>query len=231
MIESQFGMPYCKINSLWKRDAAKKNIVIPGAFSQFEFEYLYGLPWRWTEKIDGTNIRIHWNGTTVTLGGRTDNAQIPAHLVAALAPYTDPEIWQRRFPAAGAALGEEVFPSVTLYGEGFGPKIQKGGGLYRDDAGFILFDVRIGRTWLRPDSVKEIADGFGLETVPEMPSWTLQEAWGRTYSNGYESKWASRGVAIEGLVGTPQVPLLTRMGERVITKMKLVDAENLRRFG
>lgn len=47
---------YQKIQTIYKRDENKK--VILGNFSRPEFEYLQNVNWRYTEKVDGTNIRI-----------------------------------------------------------------------------------------------------------------------------------------------------------------------------
>ena len=33
--------------------------------------------WRWTEKVDGTNIRVIWQGGKLSFGGKTDNALDP----------------------------------------------------------------------------------------------------------------------------------------------------------
>ena len=75
---------YHKINTVFKRDPEKKNTIItawahPALDILAENEH-----WTWTEKVDGTNIRVHWDGENVTFGGRTDRAQIPAVLVARL---------------------------------------------------------------------------------------------------------------------------------------------------
>ena len=40
--------------------------------------------WEWTEKVDGTNIRLIWDGHNVSFAGRTDKAQIPDHLLEKL---------------------------------------------------------------------------------------------------------------------------------------------------
>ena len=76
----EFGPEYCKINTIWKRDEAGK--VIIGDWSRPESAFLADLPWRWTEKIDGTNIRLHRaaKGGKVRVGGRTDKAQLPKDL-------------------------------------------------------------------------------------------------------------------------------------------------------
>ena len=72
---------YPKIHTLWKRDPERKMVVMPGEYALPEIEMLANLPWEWTEKIDGTNIRIGWDGEDVAYGGRTDKAQIPKHLL------------------------------------------------------------------------------------------------------------------------------------------------------
>ena len=72
---------YPKINSIYKRDMSKPNApFIVGEWSEDAFEYLKDNQWEFTEKVDGTNIRVIFNGTDVMFGGKTDNAQIPSHL-------------------------------------------------------------------------------------------------------------------------------------------------------
>ena len=150
-----YGPAYPKINTVFKRD--EKNRIIVGQYSQPEFQYLRNNEWLWTEKVDGTNIRLHWDGETVTIGGRTDNASLPQQLVANLQYLvTNPSLWAAVFGDAN---------DVTVYGEGYGAKIQSGG-YYRPDQQLIVFDVRIGRWWLRYGDVEKVAKDLGLETVP-----------------------------------------------------------------
>ena len=73
------------------------------------------LTWTGTEKINGTNIRIIWDEESVRFGGKTDNAQLPIPLITYLIEHFTVE----RLEAA-------LEGPVTLYGEGFGGKIQKG---------------------------------------------------------------------------------------------------------
>ena len=80
----------------------------------------------------------------MTFGGKTDNAQIPAPLVARL---------NERFLPLADMLSEMFENGACLYGEGYGAKIQKGGGNYRPDQDFVLFDVRVGEWWLERTSV------------------------------------------------------------------------------
>lgn len=223
---SDFGPTYHKINSLFKRDTSiKGNPVIEWDWSCEEYDFLKNVPWHWSEKIDGTNTRLYWDGVTVTLGGRTDNAQIPAHLVEAirdLGLLKDGK-WGYRWPPEpndGSAC------SVTIFGEGYGPRIQKGGGLYRDDVSFIVFDVRVGNWWLKPEAVQEVADDFGLETVPVYDTMTLVEAWNHVRQNKLKSV-RFPNAPLEGLVGTPAVPMFDRAGRRIIAKVKQKDWDQL----
>ena len=155
---------YHKIQSVYKRDEKTKKFII-GDWSLPELGYLKDLTWTWDEKIDGTNIRIHWDGTTRTFGGRTDNALIPATLIKRLEVLFTPEKLKEAF-------GETI---VTLYGEGFGAKIQSGGD-YLPDQDFILFDVYIGNWWLERHSVAEISDKLGLRLTAIRGEGTLEHA-------------------------------------------------------
>jgi RNA ligase len=213
-----FGPEYTKIHTAFKRD--ERNVIIPGDWTLPEFRYLADKTWVWTEKVDGTNIRLHWNGSKVTVGGRTDTAQVPARLVAALGPLSDPELWRGIFPDAD---------DVTVYGEGYGAKIQSGG-MYRQDQGLIVFDVLVGRWWLEDVNVADVAGKLGLDVVPEMGTLTLEGAWEAVKAGDLESRWP--GARIEGLVGRPAVSLFSRKGERIVTKLKLKDwADYQRRSG
>jgi len=77
---------------------------------------------------------------------------------------------------------------ITFYGEGYGARIQKGGGNYRPDSvSFRLFDVFIGDKWLNLDAVKDIADRAGILAVPEflhLDEITKQIAEGRRSRGG-----------------------------------------------
>ena len=54
-------MTYPKIETVFQRDTSGTKKLIPGAFRNETVEFLSGLPWVFSEKIDGTNIRVHWN--------------------------------------------------------------------------------------------------------------------------------------------------------------------------
>src|SRR6266568_1780019 len=114
---------------------SKKAPIILGSYSMPEFEYLKDNPWTFTEKVEGTNVRVIWNGGKATFGGKTDNAQMPIFLLHRLQSLFESDIAKQRFISQ---FGEEP-TEVCLYGEGYGARIQKGGGnswevRYRDCA-------------------------------------------------------------------------------------------------
>jgi hypothetical protein len=203
---------YHKIQTVFKRDMESKHkTLLEGEWTLPEFEYLAGNQWVFTEKVDGTNIRIMFQDGSITFGGKTDSAQIPAQLVARLN--------ERFLPLTG--LMQETFSSnVCLYGEGYGAKIQKGGGNYRPDQDFVLFDVKIGDWWLQRANVEDVAAKLGVDVVPIIGEGTLFDAinWAK---RGIESTWGD--FEAEGIVARPKTELKTRSGERLITKIKCRD--------
>lgn len=211
---------YHKIQTLYKRDPETKfKSLLAGEYALPEFEYLANNQWVMTEKVDGTNIRILCNPPAteggeyaVTFRGKTDNAQIPAFLLEKLIDLFHGETMdtiQRIFPGG-----------ACLYGEGYGPKIQKGGGNYRQDQSFVLFDVKIGDWWLRREDVESIASQLELDVVPIIRIGPIKDAV-MLCENGFKSEWGD--FQAEGVVARPEVELQTRNGERIITKLKCRD--------
>lgn len=201
---------YHKIETIFERDMVT-NKLIDKKFRRPEFEYLADLIWIGTEKVDGTNIRIMWNGTDIKIGGKTDNAQIHKELVQKLEElfYTKKEVFIEKF-------GEK---QVCLYGEGYGAGIQTGG-IYKATKDFVLFDVLIDGYWLDRGNVQGIADMFGVDIVPIVKEGTLYELVDMVKS-GFKSKWGD--FVAEGIVARPTVELTNKFGERIITKIKYRD--------
>lgn len=204
---------YHKIETLFERDTNGTKKLIEGAFRNDAVKYLANNDWYFTEKIDGTNIRIHWDGHKVEFAGRTDRAQIPKPLMDYL---------NNTF---GSIEAEEMFEQkfgetdVILFGEGYGSGIQKGGA-YRSDVSFILFDVQIDDVWLKRDSVEDIATAFGIDIVPIIFVGTIKKA----VDFVKQKPKSTIGTAnMEGLVGRPLTEMLDRMGKRVIVKIKVCD--------
>ncbi len=151
--------PYHKIDSIFKRDSKGK---FYSHYSCPEFEYLANNKWRGTEKLDGTNIRVMWDNG-LAFGGRSDAAQIPAPLVNRL---------NKLFTSD--KLAKYFFEPVCLYGEGIGPKIQKGSKYGEVD--FVLFDVRVGDWWLKDDALWQISDQLEIKLAPTKFLGNLKEA-------------------------------------------------------
>lgn len=221
-------MKYSKIQTLFKRD--DKNIIIPDQFTYPEFEYLKDNKWECTEKIDGTNIRIeldfnvHDDGVrevNVNFKGRTDEATIPAHLYRRLKELFDNVNWLEIFDITSTT-------SITLYGEGYGTKIQKGGNYISSGVDFILFDVKVDKWWLQRDAVEDVANKLNIKVVPLIGYMTIPEAV-EYVKKGFKSTIAeNKDYDAEGLVLKTTTGLLRRNGERLITKIKTVDFRKYR---
>ncbi len=88
---------YHKIQTIFKRNPATKyKTLLDGQYSLPEFEYLKDNKWVFTEKVDGTNIRVIFDGENVTFAGRTGRAQIPADLVNTLNSRFIPQVEKMR---------------------------------------------------------------------------------------------------------------------------------------
>jgi hypothetical protein len=205
-------MLYPKITSPYKRhtEGPNRNKLDIGNWAREEFRLLKDLPWQWTEKVDGTNVRVIWDGYKVRFGGRTDDASMPIFLLDALREMFPEELLEQQFQATPA----------ILYGEGYGAKIQKGGGNYRPDPGFVLFDVRVGEWWLERHSLADVASGLRIDLVPLEFTATIEDAI-TEITDGHRSNWGDFWV--EGLVGKPPLGITARDGDRLMIKVKTKD--------
>lgn len=212
---------YHKIQSIYKRDPENKyRTFLDGDWSVPVFGLLQDLEWTFTEKVDGTNIRIGWDDVTktVTLGGRTDRAELPGQLRIYLENHFTPE-----FCAA------QLSGPVTLIGEGYGGKIQKGSG-YQMEQRFILFDVFIEPyedaplgLFLDRREVESIALDLGIPSVPVIYKGPLLDGLDLV-RDGMNSVVAEDSELVaEGVVARPSVELCDRFGRRIITKIKVKD--------
>jgi hypothetical protein len=204
---------YHKIETLFERDPvtfvvdpAKLKSSVLGTISE----------WDVTEKIDGTNIRVMLSEAgEVSFGGRTNAAQIPGDLVQ----YLIRTFQQDKLKAAMWIDGTPT--EAVLYGEGYGPGIQKGGGLYRADKAFILFDVLIGgKWWLEEEAIGDVAVKLGIEAVPHLGRHSLSEIVDLVRTP-FPSLFGT--AMAEGIVARPIQTLFDRRGERVIIKLKTKD--------
>ena len=206
---------YTKIETPFERDMDGSKKLIEGKYRNEAVYYLKDSQWICTEKIDGTNIGVLWDGHRVSYQGRTERAQIPAHLTNKL------------IELFGGDVNEELFEQkfgdmpVILFGEGYGVKINNGGN-YRSDVSFILFDVYLPdqNLWLKRDAIEDIAKAFNVDAVPIVMRGTIQEA---VQFVKTKPKSTIGTANMEGLVCKPEVDLLDRMGRRVMVKIKVKD--------
>lgn len=214
---------YPKIETLYQRDEAHKltSVLKKPVFADLA-------RWIVTEKVDGTNMRVGkmYGANTVQIGGRTANAQIPADLIQWITQNIPPTKMDGLFE-------ENSSPGtcITLFGEGYGAGIQKGG-RYREDKAFILFDVLIecdnseGQRmayWQDEATVTEFAQKLGIRRVPILGYWNLEEIV-RNVKAGLRSLCAADADALaEGVVGKTLEPLFDRRGKRLILKLKTKD--------
>ena len=179
--------------------------------------------WVFTEKIDGTNIRIHFDGSSTTFGGRTDKAILPAPLLERLVELFPIDLMKETFPYAS-----NLEKGITIYGEGYGEKIQKIGKRYlpgKQD--FIIFDILIENTWLQREALQELSGLLEIPLVPIVYKGTIEEAIGFV-SRGFDSTLGDGTVPAEGMVGTPEIRLLDFRASRIMTKLKTVDFKGVK---
>ena len=204
-------MKYPKIDTLWKRDEDNKFRIIEGDYSKIEFANIK--KWNITEKIDGTNTRVIYENGSVVFGGRTDNAQIPTRLLQYLQTTFTPSLLNSVFSDAG---------KVILFGEGYGAKIQKGGGLYRKDNAFILFDVWVDGWWLLRDSMEDIAIKLDIKCVPLLGLMSVDEAV-KCVKSKPKSRISEEPKVAEGIVACAFPTMLFRNGNPIVWKLKVKD--------
>ena len=114
---------------------------------------------------------------------------------------------------------------ITLYGEGYGAGIQKGGG-YNKDKTFRLFDVLVGETWLSRENVEDVAKQLDIGVAPLSIPTTI-EGIIRFTKAGFKSTVAynegEEDTIAEGIVAQTKIPLFNSRGQRLMFKLKTED--------
>ena len=146
---------YPKLKSLHKRDPADNKVIDEFTDEIFSPELLGNAGWTWREKMDGTNLRIIWDGHRAEYRGRTDRAQFSDGQTV----FLDEKI---KSPAFEELL-EQTFGNTeaVLFGELIGNKIQ---GNPHKIVGYEIrvYDAFVAGWWLLPASVDELANDLGL---------------------------------------------------------------------
>ena len=167
--------------------------------------------WWVSEKLDGTNTRIIWDGYKVDVKGRTSSSQLQGYQNELLR-----ELIQNDNYKFDETFGMQ---EVTIYGEAFGGKIQKNP--HGVEPQFKVFDINIDGVWLDYPSVKEISKNLGLKYNDHV----LFDSWDKVIDIFKDIKKGRDDFDeyFEGLVAVPGHMPLTRLGERVMTKIKVAD--------
>jgi hypothetical protein len=133
----------------------------------------------------------------------------------------------------------ELYPytkTITVYGEGYGGKLQGMSSTYGKETCFIAFEAKVDDRWLSVTEAENLATKLGLEFVP----YTLIKV---TEENINKEMIADSVVAIrrgmgsghmrEGIVLRPKVELVYQDGGRIICKHKrpeFAEREHTPRF-
>lgn len=213
---------YPKISTLYARDTDGFKKLIEGEFLYDTIETLKDIEWFATEKIDGTNIGVYWDGHEVHFQGRTEKTDIPKRLLAKLEEKFGGE--------TNAQMFEQMFgeKEVVLFGEGYGHKIQKAGDSYDpENVDFILFDIYMpgDDLWLNRSEVLGISGSLGVDVVPFLGFATLQDWVDFVKRKPKSLRAADEKFPMEGVVCRPKVELRDRLGKRIIVKIKWRDFE------
>jgi len=213
--------PYPKIQTVFFRDPETKfNNLLHGQFSIPEFERLKDEKWMFTEKVDGTNVRVIFSGGKLTFKGRGEKSIIPQFLVQRLDDIFYPKI--KKLHKVMRDNGVPASDPICFYGEGYGGKIQNGS-CYSKSNGFVVFDVKVGDVWLDWDGASILCENIGIDKVPIIGFGTLSDMVYRV-SKGHRSRWGD--FIAEGIVARPLPGELMPNGDPILVKVKHRDFPN-----
>lgn len=203
--------------------------------------------WHVTEKIDGTNMRLVYMprnkgvGQAVEVRGRSDRANVHPDLRAAMIDMFPVDDLSRVFDEF---IGEQRImegAAVTIFGEGYGAGIQKGGGLLSPTKTFRMFDVMYHwplteygtseqgtpykHSWCQPSTVEFLAGELGVPMVPIIIQQAETQDVIDIVLGGFVSHVAPLAVVPEGVVARTDPYLYNERGSRVMFKLKGADLE------
>jgi hypothetical protein len=125
------------------------------------------------------------------------------------------------------AKAKELFPwpetDVFIYGEAYGAKCQGMSATYGKELKFIVFDVRVGGSWLNVPSAEDVAKHFKLEFVWYDKVSTDIESLDKVrirFSEQAKRNGCGDDKMQEGVVLRPLIELKKNNGERIIAKYK-----------
>lgn len=217
--------------------------------TNIRLELSMGFDWNEKNDIDGLTF-------TLNIKGKTDNANIPKNLSEFLnTKYTLEKVCKAfgyskshyelfhdnndiallkeehpEFFVDGVLDIDKIPEKYTIYGEGYGQKIQGCGSNYlKDSVDFIGFDVKVkssnrNEVWLLRDSKESIFNALDTKIVPIIGYLTIDEAI-EMVKKGFEVTIPhdKEGFIAEGLVMRSPVGMKFRNGSECIFKIKYGD--------
>jgi len=118
--------------------------------------------------------------------------------------------------------------TVTLFGEGYGGKIQMPAGKkYREEPTFILFDAIIDGWWLEHDKLTILAKQMKVADVPFLGVLTLEQIEKLVKSKPTSQVAEDKTLLSEGIVARSHPQMLFRDKNPIMFKLKRKDYKNL----
>lgn len=204
--------------STWKErgiDADNFTSYLKDSFSEDYFFELRNHPWTFKRKIDGTNIRIQWDGEQAKIFGKTNKANMDS--IPGFKAFMEERFLEERF--------EEKFghdKMVYLYGEWAGPKVQKND-LNLVSPEFVLFDVEINGIFLDSAGICDVSQHFGVSNCYSFNTTDLCDCENKSLLDWIDYVAKGNIASWEGIVVEPSGQLRSRTGNRIIAKIKNVD--------
>ena len=182
--------------------------------------------WILTEKIDGTNIRI-----IITKPNEEGKREI--HIGSRKLILNQEDKGSKQYMDCLSEVNthkikeyfKDVNSTIIIYGEGYGPGIQKGG-IYSKEKNFRVFDIRIGEAYQDFEYVKKVCIDNQLNLVPilqEIKEVCYHDC--RYYLNEFKETLIKEGSGgkPEGFVMKFEPVLLNKYKKRLIFKIKFKD--------
>jgi len=190
------------------------------------------------DELKHKNVGVDFS---VEYRGKTDNANVPKELMDWLHANLPKErvlsalgleetifedsFAQHKWVDANMQPDYERIPKMyTIYGEGYGRKIQACGSRYiKDGVSFIGFDVKVDDLYLLKESRDDIMQKLGVMVVPSLGLMTISEAVEKAKVGFLSSIAEDKTLMAEGIVMKSPVGALNRCGDRLAFKIKTCD--------
>jgi len=197
---------YVKIYNIFNRDETGSLEIKDGYYMLDTVQMLKDIHWCWTEKVDGTNVRIYWNGHSLSFGAKYDTDEISSdvkdYLTTLFINNEFDEMFEQKFGRS----------CVTLFGVCYKTDI--------NDIKFVLHDVYKDDIWLSQVEIDYIAHCFNIDSVPVVSIGVLKRA-----IDFVKTKPMSKigDFPMSGLICKPCIDLFDRLGNRIMVKIRVRD--------